>query len=320
MPKRLTTGWRKVSGWRLRWRVLFLAIVVGAVVFADVAEASTAKRISPNISGHLSHSGFGRFKNIGVCGFCSDIQRVDVIQNVVRVIGFQLAYDQRHCLLRSEEGWGIKDKIELGRLERITITDGGLVGAIKSECYITRGGVPAIDSNRYHGSDDRLFFWIREKTDRFKINESAINVAARLICCPQNITLASEYANGYHTDNNQSARPPSDHSRPFSYFIVGIICIAFGICFAWYGAGYQRGDKYEKRQYILESLISFGLILISVFLIGQGGYLIFLASADRRAEDVGVLPIVVAELKLRDVQRQVFLADLVIAADDAALN
>jgi hypothetical protein len=45
-----------------------------------------------------------------------------------------------------------------------------------------------------------------------------------------------------------------------------------------------------------------------------------LTSCNCRAEDIGIVPIVVAELKLRDVQRQVFLADLVIAADDAALN
>ena len=44
------------------------------------------------------------------------------------------------------------------------------------------------------------------------------------------------------------------------------------------------------------------------------------ASLNRRAEYVGVMPVVVAELKLRNVQRHVFAADLVEAADDPALE
>src|SRR4051794_14999626 len=46
------------------------------------------------------------------------------------------------------------------------------------------------------------------------------------------------------------------------------------------------------------------------------------ASADcyRLPEDIGVVPVVVAELKFRDVQRQILGADLVERADDPALN
>jgi hypothetical protein len=44
------------------------------------------------------------------------------------------------------------------------------------------------------------------------------------------------------------------------------------------------------------------------------------ASAYRRAEDVGVGAVVVAELKLRDVKRQVFGADFVECADHAAFE
>jgi hypothetical protein len=36
-----------------------------------------------------------------------------------------------------------------------------------------------------------------------------------------------------------------------------------------------------------------------------------LASADCRSEDVPILSIIVAELEFRDVQRQIFMADLV---------
>src|SRR5258708_36937120 len=45
-----------------------------------------------------------------------------------------------------------------------------------------------------------------------------------------------------------------------------------------------------------------------------------LASPDRLRENVFVLAVVVPELKLRDVQRQILLADLVERADDATLE
>src|ERR1700733_3475204 len=43
-------------------------------------------------------------------------------------------------------------------------------------------------------------------------------------------------------------------------------------------------------------------------------------TADRRSENVGVLPVVVPELKLRDVERHIFLADFVERADHAAFE
>jgi hypothetical protein len=45
-----------------------------------------------------------------------------------------------------------------------------------------------------------------------------------------------------------------------------------------------------------------------------------LASADHCTKNIGIFPIVVAELKLRNVQRQIFAAYRAIAAHDAALN
>jgi hypothetical protein len=44
------------------------------------------------------------------------------------------------------------------------------------------------------------------------------------------------------------------------------------------------------------------------------------AACYRRSENVDVLAVVVAELKFRDVQRQILLADLVIGTDNAALE
>ena len=45
-----------------------------------------------------------------------------------------------------------------------------------------------------------------------------------------------------------------------------------------------------------------------------------LSNVLHRAEDVGIVPIVVAELKLSDVQRQILTADFVEAAHNAALQ
>ncbi len=45
-----------------------------------------------------------------------------------------------------------------------------------------------------------------------------------------------------------------------------------------------------------------------------------LTTPDGLAENVGVLAVVVAELELRDVQRQIFARNLVERADHAALN
>jgi hypothetical protein len=49
---------------------------------------------------------------------------------------------------------------------------------------------------------------------------------------------------------------------------------------------------------------------------------LFDASAflDRRTENIGVFPIVISELEFRDVERQVFAADLVKGADHAPLD
>ena len=47
---------------------------------------------------------------------------------------------------------------------------------------------------------------------------------------------------------------------------------------------------------------------------------IYSASLNRRSKNIGIEPIVVSELKLRDVQRQIFAADLVIAAHNPAFE
>jgi len=54
--------------------------------------------------------------------------------------------------------------------------------------------------------------------------------------------------------------------------------------------------------------------------ISLNGVLDASASFNRRSKNIVVEPIVISELKLRDVQRQIFAADLVIAAHDPAFE
>jgi hypothetical protein len=54
----------------------------------------------------------------------------------------------------------------------------------------------------------------------------------------------------------------------------------------------------------------------------KGGILVTLRStpANSRSKNVGIVPIVIPELKFRDVKRHILGADFVKAADDAALE
>jgi hypothetical protein len=136
----------------------------------------------------------------------------------------------------------------------------------------------------------------------------------------ENPALPTKDRYGENTDDNQSTRPSSNYSCPTCYFIGGVILVLIGSVFAGYGATYGSNKKYQARQYIVETLVCFGLIGLSVLIVTQGIYLIYLATTDRRSENVGVETIVIPELKFRDVQRKVLFADLVEGADHAALN
>ena len=104
-------------------------------------------------------------------------------------------------------------------------------------------------------------------------------------------------------DNNKSTRPFCNYSRPIGYFTVGIIFVLLGCFLAGYGATYGSNEKYQARQYIIETLISFGLIVVAFLSVAQGTYLIYLADTYHRSEDIGIEPIIIPELKLGNVQR-----------------
>jgi hypothetical protein len=95
-----------------------------------------------------------------------------------------------------------------------------------------------------------------------------------LIRLSENPSLQSQNPDGQYANNNQSASPSPNNSRPFGYFAGGVFCIAIGIALAWYGAGYERGNKYQATQYIIECTVSFGLIVAACLFVAQGLYLI----------------------------------------------
>lgn len=109
----------------------------------------------------------------------------------------------------------------------------------------------------------------------------------------ENKGLQGDYRDGANADKDQSTRPHPYYSRPIGYFSGGIFFLIAGGLFVCYGATYSRSKKYQRGRYIIESLVSFGLILLVILSITQGKYLIFLASADRRCEDVEIKPIVI---------------------------
>ena len=79
-----------------------------------------------------------------------------------------------------------------------------------------------------------------------------------------------------------------------------------GSTLASYAAGYERTKDTETRQYVIERLVSFGLFIVACLIITQGVYLRFSAATYSSAGDIRVMPVVIPELKLGNVERHVF--------------
>lgn len=106
-------------------------------------------------------------------------------------------------------------------------------------------------------------------------NEGTLHQALRLVGFPENPRLQSQNTNGQDADSYQRASSSANNSRPFDYFAIGALSIVIGIALAWYGGGYERGDKYQSAQYVIEWLMSFGLIAVACLFVAQGAILIF---------------------------------------------
>ena len=113
---------------------------------------------------------------------------------------------------------------------------------------------------------------------------------------------------------------------PLALFSLSIVLVAAGVVHIHRlcdedADEQQTGDAPEWRQVSVAAALFFGGWMLGVYSTTLLLPAIFnLASLDRRSEDIGVLPVVVTELKYRDIERQIFLADLVEASHDAALH
>ncbi len=96
-----------------------------------------------------------------------------------------------------------------------------------------------------------------------------------VISFPQNDALHGQNGSGYQPDKDQSARPIRDYVRPVCYVLGGVICLVVAWFFIGYAIPYGSNHEYQTRQYIIDSLICFGLIVIAFLIVAQGVYLIF---------------------------------------------
>jgi hypothetical protein len=130
-------------------------------------------------------------------------------------------------------------------------------------------------------------------------------------CCKETqCAYASDYPSG-----------PTKTARMFRKidFVFGVVIILFG----WFLLGMSLELFYKAHA--LRWYIAPAIGLIGFFLMGHGLFLAatgngLLASLNRRSENIVVQAIIVPELELCNVKMQVFLADVVECADDAALE
>lgn len=132
--------------------------------------------------------------------------------------------------------------------------------------------------------------------------------------------LALKYSGGNYAYNNQGARKPTDVASPvrhpsfidFMWATVFLVATALSVFISFKSTEYADNRRWLSPFWWVPALAFIG---IAFWCAAHA-----LASLDSRSENVGVEAVVVSELKLRDVQRQIFLADFVEAADDAALE
>jgi hypothetical protein len=142
----------------------------------------------------------------------------------------------------------------------------------------------------------------------------------------ERLPLTVGYSNG---DKGSDAYAYSGQSYRIAK-AIGIVCgavvlIAFGVSnlFRLNSVGYN--DRQNDSKYGSQCVFAFLSVVIGWFLGVYGTALLLpalndLTFLDCRSEDIRIQPVVVAELELGNVERQIFTADLVIGADHAALN
>ena len=166
-------------------------------------------------------------------------------------------------------------------------------------------------------------------------DESTLNLAGSFIGLFQRAILKEQNSHRESADPNQAnSRVVQIAGILLSWRFMAICCAAFcfwiGYWIIYWGLSRPRECPLWRGVLILYGSlgVALGLAWLGLSLLLLGLHPSFspiatfahLTSADRGSENVGIESIIVSELKLRDVQRQIFTADLVVAAHDAALN
>ena len=251
-------------------------------MFANTPKAAATELIHPNISGHLSNPSFGSIKCVGICNLPNHVPRINALLGVSRKSWFQFADKQRNLLLRPQKSGRIVLAGQFSDPEGVCIVSNSrVVGTVKFDRDAICRSVSAIDDGCCYGDHSWIALgWIGDEGNTFKINECAIGSPGRLVRFIQNAKLPEQNYSGYDGNNDQASRPKPNYFRPCGYFAGGIACVMFGCAFASYAAPYSSGEKYQTSQYIIDSPIRFGLVILAFLIVAQGACLIFLAATN----------------------------------------
>jgi hypothetical protein len=140
--------------------------------------------------------------------------------------------------------------------------------------------------------------------------KGAIGIAASFIGAPQNYGCdASEYGK----DNCEKTKTPSPTSH---HMLIGLVLGSLlSGCFISFVLAFKVTEYFDEKGFYFW----WAPLLIFTFSGIVFAYH-FLAALDRRAENVIVEAVIVAELELRNVKMQILFADVVEGANDAALD
>ena len=123
----------------------------------------------------------------------------------------------------------------------------------------------------------------------------------------------------YVTDdggNGQNAGEKYKSEREPYYGYIGVLCLLLAL-FAMWGSCGCFVYWHRWRWWLFATA---GLFVLSVVFAYYALAFIDLATRDSHSKNIGVVAVVVPELKFGDVERKIFLADFVIAANDATLE
>jgi hypothetical protein len=144
--------------------------------------------------------------------------------------------------------------------------------------------------------------------------EGTLTSSPSLICQVQNVTGNTAYNYQEGSEISHSARPSRHHSL---IYLMGS-AVLFGFAFALMIAAFNQADYADERGLWWWWVLLLGYAVLSIIAAIHGYKL--LTSANGSAEDIRVFPVIVAELELCDVQRQILFADFVETTHDAALE